>query len=111
MSEHTLARLAATIKARRASTASASYTKSLLEKGAAACAKKLGEEAVETVIAGVAESDDKLRAEAADLLYHLMVLLEARNVPIEAVFAELDSRTAQSGHAEKASRPKDGSPS
>ncbi|MBT3069412.1 phosphoribosyl-ATP diphosphatase [Rhodomicrobium sp. Az07] len=111
MSEHTLARLTATIKARRATSASASYTKSLLEKGAAVCAKKLGEEAVETVIAGVAESDEKLCAEAADLLYHLMVLLEARNVPIDAVFAELDSRTAQSGHAEKASRPKDGSPS
>ena len=76
MSNDTLARLAATISARRSATSSTSYTKSLLDKGAAACAKKLGEEAVETVIAGVGESDEKLCAEAADLLYHLLVLLE-----------------------------------
>ncbi len=76
MSDDTLIRLAATIAARRSATANASYTKSLLDKGAAACAKKLGEEAVETIIAGVGESDEKLCAEAADLLYHLLVLLE-----------------------------------
>ena len=76
MSDDTLARLAATISARRSASAAASYTKSLLDKGAAACAKKLGEEAVETIIAGVGESDEKLCAEAADLLYHLLVLLE-----------------------------------
>jgi phosphoribosyl-ATP pyrophosphohydrolase len=108
MSEDTLARLAATIASRRIATASASYTKSLLDKGTAACAKKLGEEAVETVIAAVSESDDKLVGEAADLVYHLLVVLEARNVPFEAVLKELDKRTAQSGHAEKASRPKGG---
>ena len=61
MSEDTLARLAATIASRRAATASASYTKSLLDKGIATCAKKLGEEATETVIAAVSESDDRLR--------------------------------------------------
>jgi phosphoribosyl-ATP pyrophosphohydrolase len=104
MSEDTLARLAATISARRSATSAASYTKSLLDKGPAACAKKLGEEAVETVIAGVSESDEKLCAEAADLVYHLLVLLEARNVPFSAVLSELDCRTSQSGHAEKASR-------
>ncbi len=104
MSEDTLARLAATISTRRSAIASSSYTKALLDKGPAACAKKLGEEAVETVIAGVSESDEKLCAEAADLVYHLLVLLEARNVPFGAVLNELDRRTSQSGHAEKASR-------
>ena len=104
MSEDTLTRLSAAIAARRSATATASYTKSLLDKGVAACAKKLGEEAVETVIAGVVESDEKLCAEAADLLYHLLVLLESRNVRLEAVLSELDRRTVQSGHVEKASR-------
>ena len=108
MSDDTLTRLAATISARRSATAAASYTKSLLDKGAAACAKKLGEEAVETVIAGVSESDEKLRDEAADLLYHLLVLLESRNVALDAVLDELDRRTARSGHAEKASRGQSG---
>jgi phosphoribosyl-ATP pyrophosphohydrolase len=107
----TLARLAATIASRRAASASASYTKSLLDKGVAACAKKLGEEAVETIIAAVDESEEKLRNEAADLIYHLLVLLEARNVPLEAVLSELERRTSQSGHAEKASRPQSGSAS
>jgi phosphoribosyl-ATP pyrophosphohydrolase len=111
MSEDTLARLAATISTRRAATASASYTKSLLDKGPAACAKKLGEEAVETVIAGVSESDEKLCAEAADLVYHLLVLLEARNVAFSAVLSELDSRTSKSGHTEKASRKPSGNAS
>ncbi len=104
MSEDTLARLAATIASRRSANASASYTKSLLDKGIAACAKKLGEEATETVIAALSESDDGLCAEAADLIYHLLVVLEARNVPLQSVLSELDRRTAQSGHAEKASR-------
>ena len=108
MSDNTLTRLAATIAARRSATTSASYTKSLLDKGSAACAKKLGEEAVETVIAGVGESDEKLCAEAADLLYHLLVLLESRNVRLDAVLSELDRRASQSGHAEKASRGQSG---
>jgi phosphoribosyl-ATP pyrophosphohydrolase len=107
----TLARLAATIASRRATSADSSYTKSLLDRGAAACAKKLGEEAAETIIAAVAESEEKLRNEAADLIYHLLVLLEARNVPLEAVLSELERRTSQSGHAEKASRPQSGSAS
>lgn len=104
MNDDTLARLAATIAARRSADAEVSYTKSLLNKGAGACAKKLGEEAVETVIAALSETDDKLCAEAADLIYHLLVLLEARNLSWQAVLDELDRRTAQSGLAEKASR-------
>jgi phosphoribosyl-ATP pyrophosphohydrolase len=104
MSNDTLERLAATIRARRAETAEASYTRALLDKGAVHCAKKLGEEAVETVIAGAGQDDDALRAEAADLLYHLLVLLEARGVAFADVLAVLDERSGVSGHAEKAAR-------
>jgi phosphoribosyl-ATP pyrophosphohydrolase len=104
MADDTLIRLAATIAARRSASAGASYTKSLLEKGIASCARKLGEEAVETIIAALDESDAKLKGEAADLLYHLLVLLEARNLPLADVLAELEARMGQSGHAEKASR-------
>jgi phosphoribosyl-ATP pyrophosphohydrolase len=111
MSEDTLALLAATIAARRTSTASASYTKSLLDKGIAACAKKLGEEAAETVIAAVSESDERFCSEAADLIYHLLVLMEARNIPLVEVLKELGRRAQQSGHAEKASRTGSGSAS
>ncbi len=109
MREDTLARLAATIASRRAATAGTSYTESLLEKGTASCAKKLGEEATETVIAAVGESDDRLVSEAADLIYHLLVVLESRGLAFQSVLDELDRRSAQSGHAEKASRPKSGS--
>jgi phosphoribosyl-ATP pyrophosphohydrolase len=108
MSDDTLARLAETIAARRSATGTASYTKSLLDKGVAACAKKLSEEAAETVIAAVSESDERLQSEAADLIYHLLVLLEARNLSLSIVLSELDGRTAQSGHAEKASRESGG---
>lgn len=104
MSNDVLSRLAATIRARRAETAEKSYTRQLLEAGPERCAKKLGEEAVETVIAGVSQSDEALRAEAADLLYHLLVLLEARGIELDDVLAVLDSRTGQSGLAEKAAR-------
>ncbi len=104
MSDDVLSRLAATIRARRGETAEKSYTRQLLEAGPERCAKKLGEEAVETVIAGVSQSDDALRAEAADLLYHLLVLLEARGVALDEVLAVLDSRTGQSGLQEKAAR-------
>lgn len=106
MSNDVLSRLAATIRARRTEAADKSYTRQLLDAGPERCAKKLGEEAVETVIAGVSQSDDALRAEAADLLYHLLVLLEARGVSLEDVLAVLDDRTRQSGLAEKASRVK-----
>lgn len=101
-----LSGLAATIRARRSAAADKSYTRQLLDSGPERCAKKLGEEAVETVIAGACQSDEALRAEAADLLYHLLVLLEARGVLVEDVLATLKSRTSQSGLAEKASRAK-----
>ncbi len=104
MSNDVLSRLAATIHARRASSADKSYTRQLLDAGPERCAKKLGEEAVETVIAGVSQGDEALRAEAADLLYHLLVLLEARGIAINDVLAVLDSRSGQSGLAEKAAR-------
>ena len=104
MSEEVLFRLAETIKARRSEAADKSYTRQLLDAGPERCAKKLGEEAVELVIAGVSQSDQALRAEAADLLYHLLVLLEARDVALSDVLAVLESRTGQSGLAEKAAR-------
>ncbi len=99
-----LQRLAATITARRAEHAEKSYTRQLLEAGPERCAKKLGEEAVETVIAAVHQDDEALAAEAADLIYHLLVVLEARRVPLATVLAVLEGRMAQSGLAEKASR-------
>jgi phosphoribosyl-ATP pyrophosphohydrolase len=104
MTDDILARLAATIKARRSEAADKSYTRQLLDAGPARCAKKLGEEAVETVIAGASQSDDALRAEAADLIYHLLVLLEARGVAFADVLAVLEKRSGQSGLEEKAGR-------
>jgi phosphoribosyl-ATP pyrophosphohydrolase len=104
MSEFTLNDLAARIKARAGATAETSYTRKLLDKGVAHCAKKLGEEAVETVIAAVNEDDSRLIAETADLLYHALVVLEARGLSLEHVEAELARRQVQSGLEEKASR-------
>jgi phosphoribosyl-ATP pyrophosphohydrolase len=93
------------IIARRAgANAEASYTRALLDKGVAHCAKKFGEEATEVVIAAVAQDDSALRGEAADVLYHLMVVLRARAVPLADVLGELQRRTARGGHEEKASR-------
>lgn len=100
----TLSRLTETIAARRSATADSSYTKTLLDKGLATCAKKFGEEATETIIAALMEDDAKLAAEAADVLFHLLVLLEARNLPFQSVLEELERRENQSGLAEKASR-------
>ena len=101
-----LAALAATIQARRASDAEKSYTRKLLDGGPIRCAKKFGEEAVETVIAALSQSEDAMKAEAADLLYHLLVLLECRGVAIGDVLAVLDGRSGVSGLAEKAARAK-----
>jgi phosphoribosyl-ATP pyrophosphohydrolase len=100
----TLDDLALIIKARRASDSEKSYTKSLFEGGPALIAKKFGEEAVETVIAALQSDKTALTKEAADTLYHLLVLLEARGVSLADVLSELHRRTAQSGHAEKSSR-------
>ncbi len=108
MSENVLTELAATIRARRGASGDVSYTRQLLDGGPERCAKKLGEEAAETVIAGVSQDDAALTREAADLLYHLLVLLEVRNVPLDDVLAELETRMGQSGLAEKAARSNDG---
>jgi phosphoribosyl-ATP pyrophosphohydrolase len=103
MTSFSLEALAARIAARAASDAGSSYTKSLLDAPHRA-AKKLGEEAVEAVIAAIEGDRTALTAEAADVLYHLLVVLQAGGVPLQDVMAELERRTAQSGHAEKASR-------
>jgi phosphoribosyl-ATP pyrophosphohydrolase len=99
-----LERLAAAIRARRSAAADTSYTRQLLDGGVPRCAKKLGEEAVEVVIASLREDDEALKGEAADLVYHLLVLLEARGLAIEAVLAALEKRMGLSGLDEKASR-------
>lgn len=104
MADDVLLRLAATIKARRKADAASSYTHQLLQAGPAKCAKKLGEEAVETVIAAVNEGDAALCSEAADLLYHLLVLLESRYVSFADVLSVLEAREGTSGLDEKAAR-------
>ena len=104
MTKFTLTDLASRVHERAQAGAAESYTRALIDKGVAHCAKKLGEEAIETAMAAVQEDKGRLVAEAADLLYHLLVLMEARGVTLAQVEAELEKRTAQSGHAEKASR-------
>ena len=108
MTNDVLQRLAATIHARRTEGASKSYTRQLLDAGPEHCAKKLGEEATETVIAALGQDGRALTREAADLVYHLLVLLEAKRVPLGDVLAELDQRMGTSGLAEKAAREKKG---
>jgi len=100
----TLNELAETIARRAGGSAEQSYTRSLLDKGAAHCARKFGEEAVEFVIAAAAEDEWAVRAEAADVLYHLLVALQARGIALYEVMAELESRAGRSGHEEKAAR-------
>jgi phosphoribosyl-ATP pyrophosphohydrolase len=104
MSKFTLADLEKRVSERAEAGAGESYTRTLLDKGVAHCAKKLGEEAFETAMAAVQEDKPRVIAEAADLLYHLLVVLKARGVSLAEVEAELDKRTAQSGHQEKAAR-------
>jgi phosphoribosyl-ATP pyrophosphohydrolase len=82
----------------------ASYTRTLVDRGMAHCAKKLGEEAVEVAIAAIAEDRDRVVAETADLLYHLLVVLHARGIPLAEVEDELARRTQQTGLDEKAAR-------
>jgi phosphoribosyl-ATP pyrophosphohydrolase len=101
----TLARLEATIAARRSADPSSSYVARLHAKGLGKISQKLGEEAVETVIAALSEDRDSLVGEAADLLFHLMVLLGAKDVSLAEVLGELDRREGTSGIAEKAARP------
>jgi phosphoribosyl-ATP pyrophosphohydrolase len=100
----TLADLAKIVAERARSGDPGSYTAKLIGAGVGRCARKFGEEAVEAALAAVTEDESALTAEAADVLYHLLVMLEARGVPLDAVMAELKARTAQSGLAEKASR-------
>ena len=99
-----LARLAATIEARKGGDAAASYTAKLLANPSLA-AKKLGEEAVEAVIAATQGNKDALTAESADLIYHWLVVLAAAGVSLDDVAAKLEAREGTSGLAEKASRP------
>ncbi|TCU56083.1 phosphoribosyl-ATP pyrophosphatase [Novosphingobium sp. PhB57] len=106
-SPDTLARLETTIAARRAADPDSSYVAKLHAKGLGKIAQKLGEEATETVIAALTEDDKALVGEASDLIFHLMVLLGARDVPFAAVLAELDRREGISGIAEKAARAAD----
>ena len=104
MSDDTLARLAATIAARKGADPDTSWTAKLLSKGPEKCAEKFGEEAVEAIIEAVKGDRERLTAEAADVLYHLLVMLAARDVSLAEVLAELDRRQGQSGIAEKAAR-------
>jgi len=108
MTGFTLPDLARMIDTRAADGGVASYTAKLLAAGPAQAAKKLGEEAVEAAIAAVQGDRAALTAEAADVLYHLLVVLKSCDVPLTSVMAELERRTRQSGLAEKAARP--GSP-
>lgn len=100
----TLTRLAATIAARRTADPAESWVARLHQRGVPVIARKLGEEAVETVVAALAGNRAELVGEAADLLFHLLVLLDAKGVPLSEVMAELDRREGTSGIAEKASR-------
>jgi phosphoribosyl-ATP pyrophosphohydrolase len=99
-----LDRLAATIQARKGADPESSWTAKLLSKGPEKCAEKFGEEAVEAIIEAVKGDRDKLTSEAADVLYHLLVMLAARDVTLDQVLAELERREGTSGLAEKAAR-------
>ncbi|TDR93448.1 phosphoribosyl-ATP diphosphatase [Enterovirga rhinocerotis] len=100
----TLADLERVVATRGSSPTDTSYTAKLIKGGPPLAAKKLGEEAVEVVIASVAQDRRALIAESADLLYHLLVVLRLGDVPLREVEEELGRRTGQSGLAEKASR-------
>jgi len=104
MTEFTLADLEKIVAARARSGDAGSWTAKLFAAGQQKAAKKLGEEAVETVIAAIADDRDGLVAESADLLYHWLVVLAVADIPLSQVMAELQRRTAQSGIAEKAAR-------
>jgi phosphoribosyl-ATP pyrophosphohydrolase len=99
-----LAELASEVEARKSASPETSYTAKLLSQGIEKCAKKLGEEAIEAALAAVTGDKPHLTAEAADVLYHLLVVLAAADVPLSDVMAELERRKGISGIAEKASR-------
>ena len=106
MSDFTLADLERIVAKRAAASAEESWTAKLVAAGQPKAAKKLGEEAVETVIAAIEGERKALVSESADLLYHLLVVLKIGGVSVAEVMAELERRTGQSGIAEKASRTK-----
>ena len=105
MAGFTLAELERIVAERSAASPDESYTAKLLAKGPARAAKKLGEEAVEAAIAAVEGDREGLTGEAADVIYHLLVVLRSAGIPLEDVMGELERRTGQSGLAEKAARP------
>jgi phosphoribosyl-ATP pyrophosphohydrolase len=100
----TVARLQATIEARKGADPASSYTAKLLAGGAPLAAKKFGEEAIETALAAVQADPDAVAAESADLIYHWLVLLSAAGVGLDEVAAKLEAREGRSGLDEKASR-------
>jgi len=100
----TLTRLEATIASRKGADPTSSYVASLFAKGRPRIARKLGEEAVEAIVAALAEDKASLTGEAADMIFHLMVLLADADVPLADVLAELERREGISGHDEKAGR-------
>ena len=104
MSTFTLHDLEKRVRDRAQASADKSYTRKLLDRGIDHCAKKFGEEAIEAAIAAVAENRDRMIAEAADVLYHLLVVLHARGVSLAEVEAALAERTRQSGLDEKTAR-------
>jgi phosphoribosyl-ATP pyrophosphohydrolase len=107
MTRFTVHDLAAIIDARAANGGDVSYTRKLLDKGTEHCAKKLGEEAVETVIAAIEDNRGHLIAESADLIFHLLVLLKSRGIALTEVEAALGQRTQMSGLEEKAARKRE----
>jgi phosphoribosyl-ATP pyrophosphohydrolase len=104
MAKFTIHDLEQRVHERAQASADVSYTRKLLDRGVAHCAKKFGEEAIETALAAVGEDRERLIAEASDLIYHLLVLLEARAITLAEVEATLAARTNQSGLDEKAAR-------
>lgn len=105
MSGFSLADLEKIVASRAEASPEESWTARLVAGGQNKAAKKLGEEAVETVIAAIAEDRENLTYEAADLIFHLLVVLKVAGIPLAEVMAELERRTGKSGIAEKASRP------
>ncbi len=105
MSDFSLSDLERIIASRAKASPDESWTAKLIAAGQTRAAKKLGEEAVETVIAAVSQGRPELVSESADLLYHLMVVLNIGGIPLKDVLDELQRRTAKSGLQEKASRP------
>lgn len=103
----TLADLEAIVAARATSGDASSYTAKLMAKGMDKAAQKMGEEAVESIIAAVKGDHEGLINESADLLYHWLVVLKLAGVSLDSVLSELQKRTAQTGLQEKAARPKD----